>query len=618
MTEEDQAAGVRRGAWRRPRRLLRLAAATVCALPLLVAAPGTSTAGAALAGARAESEDSGCTPGENGCLPTPEQCSTGEYNGFWEGRSDSHFAVCVGGGGQIISYVGGTTSPLCGLSIVAGVVVAQDEHGRDPNDCPVTTTPADASPSSLNMTLRANVPPVPSPANANRRQTDLAFWEHLALAGSDEGVRVIDISSPERPRVIADLDCYGPQGDVSVYEDLVVLSVDRPMTTSGCAGSAEAKNPTDPTSFEGLRVFRLSDLLAAPPDVNGKVHVEPVATVPVDCGSHTNTLLPQPDRVLVYVSATAYNPGPRCRNTTAPAYQPPNPAVRPYSPLHGKISIVEIPLADPPRARIVSEPLVEAPVYTLEPEEGTHYSNSRDGESISCHDITVSVELRRAAAACVSDGQLWDITDPVNPDTGNALHIDNRQVHFWHSAAFSSDGTVVVFGDEPNGGGYPFCRGETTRGRLWFYRVPTEHEADRTPLLPHVSAPVATALGSYQIPRSEGAQVCFAHNFNVVPMPGRDIAIVSAYGGGVSVVDFTYPDEAREIAYFDVDDPAEGAPSMSWSAYWYNGLIYSNDGLNSGPQRGFDVLQLHDVPPHGAARLRYLNPQTQEFLIRWR
>ncbi len=601
---------------RHDRAVLRITAAAVCALPLLVVAPSTSPAKAALVAGAAESEDSGCTPGENGCLPTPEQCSTGAYNGYWKGRSDGHFAVCVGGGGQIVSYAGGTTSPLCGLSIVAGVVVAQDEHGRDPNHCPVSTTPADASPSSANMTLRSNVPPVNVPGNAKRRQSDLAFWEDLALAGSDEGVRVIDISSPEQPRVLADLDCYGPQGDVSVYEDLVVLSVNDPMTTSGCKGSAAAADPRDPASFEGLRVFRLSELLAATPGADGKVRVEPVATVPVDCGSHTNTLLPQDDRVLVYVSATAYCPGPRCQNPQAPLYQPENPAVRPYSPVHGKISIVEISLAKPKDARIVSEPLLVGPVYTVEPEEGTHYSNFRGAESISCHDITISVPLQRAAAACVGDGQVWDITDPVHPDTANAVHFDNRQVHFWHSAAFSSDGTVVVFADEPNGGIHPFCRGETPRGRLWFYRVPDLPESASAAVTSVVTSPAP--LGSYQVPRSEGDQICFAHNLNVIPMAGRDVAVVSAYGGGVSVVDFTFPDQAREIAWFDVDDPAEGAASMSWSAYWYNGLIYSNDGLNTGAQRGFDVLQLHDLPRGVPKRLPYLNPQTQEFLIPWR
>lgn len=25
----------------------------------------------------------GCTPGEDGCIPTPEQCSTGDFNGTW-------------------------------------------------------------------------------------------------------------------------------------------------------------------------------------------------------------------------------------------------------------------------------------------------------------------------------------------------------------------------------------------------------------------------------------------------------------------------------------------------------------------------------------------------------
>ena len=46
----------------------------------------------------------------------------------------------------------------------------------------------------------------------------------------------------------------------------------------------------------------------------------------------------------------------------------------------------------------------------------------------------------------------------------------------------------------------------------------------------------------------------------------------------------------------------------SWSAYWYNGYIYSND-----IQKGFDVLELNDPRTDAAKQHRYnvLNVQSQ-------
>jgi hypothetical protein len=46
----------------------------------------------------------------------------------------------------------------------------------------------------------------------------------------------------------------------------------------------------------------------------------------------------------------------------------------------------------------------------------------------------------------------------------------------------------------------------------------------------------------------------------------------------------------------------------SWSAYYYNGYVYSND-----IQKGFDVLRISHPAVASAARHRYdvLNPQSQ-------
>jgi hypothetical protein len=96
--------------------------------------------------------------------------------------------------------------------------------------------------------------------------------------------------------------------------------------------------------------------------------------------------------------------------------------------------------------------------------------------------------------------------------------------------------------------------------------------------------------------------------FNVVPVKNRYVLKSSWYGGGVDVVDFTNPANAREIGYYDVESPN---PGSFWAAYWYNGFIYGSDIPN-----GFDVFLFSSSARAGARRFSHLNPQTQETYLR--
>jgi hypothetical protein len=91
-------------------------------------------------------------------------------------------------------------------------------------------------------------------------------------------------------------------------------------------------------------------------------------------------------------------------------------------------------------------------------------------------------------------------------------------------------------------------------------------------------------------------------------VPGRDLYVQGWYQGGVNIMDFTDPDKAIEIGYFDrgpidppqpVDVPAAAASAApgarprsntiggSWGAYYWNGLIFSSE-----LDRGMDILEL--------------------------
>jgi hypothetical protein len=412
---------------------------------------------------------------------------------------------------------------------------------------------------SQNVKLLANVPR----QTGTTTQTDLAFDGKLVYAGFIQGFRVVDASDPENPVVISDFRCNGSQSDVSVYGGLLFQSVDTPQSSGAC----DSTNVTasTPGMFEGVRIFDVSNR-AAP------VHL---ASVPTDCGSHTHTLVPDGDTVFVYVSSYPLgggSQGPNCKSLETD----------PVAGGHNKISIIEVPVSNPTAATVSA--------YNLDP--GTEWGTYVGFTFRACHDISVFVELGLAAAACLTEGQLWDISDPASPEfvwRYDNPNIKPENIDLFHSASFSWDGSIVAFGDESGGGGAARCVDpEDNQGRIWF--VTTED---------------AEELSSYKIPRSV-ATTCTMHNFNFVPLRnGRNILVSSAYTGGTTIVDVDAlidgaSEAAAEVGYY--------APAgvNAWSSYWYNGFIYSN-----ATPRGLDIFLLSDKARASAQNLPMLNPQTQ-------
>jgi ribosomal protein S13 len=92
------------------------------------------------------------------------------------------------------------------------------------------------------------------------------------------------------------------------------------------------------------------------------------------------------------------------------------------------------------------------------------------------------------------------------------------------------------------------------------------------------------------------------------------------YQGGVSVMDFTDPEHPQEIAYFDRGpiDPKLLVSGGSWSAYWYNGNIYSSEIA-----RGLDIFELtpsehlsqNEIDAAKLVRFAELNVQNQQRIV---
>jgi Ca2+-binding RTX toxin-like protein len=176
-------------------------------------------------------------------------------------------------------------------------------------------------------------------------------------------------------------------------------------------------------------------------------------------------------------------------------------------------------------------------------------------------------------------------------------HPIQPYVSIGHAATFSNDGEVMVFGHEPGGGTAPFCKAtdDALKAKTYFFFY----------------VETGTQIGEYAMPRAQSAsENCTIHNFNVVPTANRDILVAGNYQAGISVVDFTNPGAAKEIAYADPAPLAPGATGGDWSTHWYDGYIYESDIT-----RGLIVWKLSDPAVSGARTLGHLNPQTQEDII---
>jgi hypothetical protein len=388
-----------------------------------------------------------------------------------------------------------------------------------------------------------------------RSGSDIAFWKNRAVFGNltPGGFRVMNIKKPKNIWEIGQFTCVGTQSDVSIWKDLVFVSVDQTLASDACdSAPASQAQFTQGTHWEGIRIVSIAD----------PANPQQIKTVVTDCGSHTHTLVPDTKhgRLLLYVQSYPLGaPGAKCNANS-----------------HRKISVVEVPLGDPTAARVISTPTVSP--------------------AIGCHDVTYFPKRNLVGAACISESQLWDVTDLANPKI--LSHIENPEINIHHSVAFAWDGNTMVLGDELGGAAVaPGCgdQGDSPLGSLWFYDV-------KDPKNPK-------ELSSYKIPQQSRSDLCTAHNFNIVPLrKHRDILISAWYEGGNTIVDFTNPEAPTQIGFYT---PREGRESVTWSSYWYNGRIYVNNYEHGALSRGIDVFQVK----HGFAKrsidLPHLNPQTQ-------
>lgn len=453
------------------------------------------------------------------------------------------------------------TRIMLGALVAAGVLVA-----------PVTAVADHATnPHTPNMHAKGHSPHPATffgePDGVRHINSDLAFWGNLAFNGNYDGFRIIDIADPDNPVELSHQRCNGDQGDIFVWENLLVRSWNSKKTVARtCDGQIV------PAGWEGVHIFDISN--TADPTL--------LTAVRLPCGSHTLTGARDGDRLIVYSnnsSSAGCVDGTRAND----------------DPVGDFIDVLEIPLDNPLGANLLRREPLAGPI-----------TNVRTG----CHDMGLILgSVNLAACASADATNVFDIgdnalpggslADPVflytifEPGVGHA-GTNGR----WHSAAFTWDGKVLVLGWEPGGGAEPECQSTDppVDKSLFFYDTAT-----------------GAKLGQWVLPRGQDGvgENCTIHNYNIVPLrSGRYIAVGGHYQAGTWVTEFTDP--ANPVTLGWSDPPPITPPDLggAWSSYWYNNFIYE-----SSITEGVNVFRFSGNETAGAMRLHHMNPQTQEFSL---
>ena len=392
--------------------------------------------------------------------------------------------------------------------------------------------------------------------------TDMAFKDNILVAGSYHGFNIYELNDNGIPSLISSVVCPGGQGDVSIVDDLLIMSVEENRSRVDC-GLEGVNRDSSSDRFRGIRIFDISDLTKP----------KQVGAVQTCRGSHTHSVVSSSDKkIIVYNSGTGRV---RDNEELSECFGWDGGGTSYFT-----IDIIEIPIKNPSKSKIVKSPAVFMDMETGRVaglwRGGDHGDDTQDTEPTDqCHDITVFPSANIAAGACSGNGILFDITDPYNPKRLDV--VSDVGFAYWHSATFNNDGTKVIFTDEWGGGGRARCR-------AW---DPLDWGADA---IYDIVDNKLEFKSHYKMPAPQlETENCVAHNGSIIPIPDRDIFVQAWYQGGISIIDFTDSSNPIEIAYFDRGPILKDLLITGgyWSTYFYEGFIYGTEIT-----RGLDVFRL--------------------------
>jgi hypothetical protein len=529
----------------------------------------------------------------------------------------------------------------------------------------------DAAEAAWNLRVVSRTPPSPqfinprAPGDYRFINSDISFSGRYAIQGNFSGVQVWDISDPKRPRLHRAFVCPGSQSDVSVYRNLLFVSGEALDGRTDC-GTQGVLDTVSHDRLRGIRIFEISDI------ANPKY----LTNVQTCRGSHTHTVVSDPDdtaNVYIYVagSAPVRSPSELAGCSDALPEEDPNTALF-------RIEVIQVPLAAPERARIVSTPRIfsgltqpathgEAPedvaaaarevaaaraqgafIVMVDGEEtilGPRFVGTRLDSIVRARQGTGaptgadSAALRAAAQGIVDvivarrppptgPTQCHDIT--VYPAIGLAggacggygMLLDIRDVANPRRIGAVADSNFSYWHSATfnNDGTKILFTDEWGGGLQPRCRVTDKPQWGANAIFTRRDSTM-TFQSYYKLPAPQTPEEnCVAHNGSLIPIPGRDIMVQGWYQGGISVFDWTDPAHPMEIAYYDRGpmDSTKLVGAGSWSAYWYNGYIISSEIA-----RGLDMLELapsafisqNEIDAAKLVRFDFLNAQAQQRLV---
>ena len=526
-----------------------------------------------------------------------------------------------------------------------------------------------AGEASSNMRLTATAA---SPNGfAGITNSDLAFVGNYAIQGNYNGPVIWDISNPSKPVVVTSYVCPASQNDVSVFRNLMFMSVEANNGRVDCMPGG-VPDTVSKQRMRGVRIFDISDIKTP----------KLVANVQTCRGSHTHTVLEDPkdkDNLYIYVSGSA---GIRSPNELAGCVG--NLAGDDPNSSRLRIEIIKVPLADPSKAAVVGR----ANIFAGLKANPAHGPSDADKEAAAKQiadararggvivknpqsglDMVMPAQVLRTILDSVVKARGGSGT-PTTADSAlvraNAQPYVNRLFAGAAGPAANPNGAIndrsqchdiTVYPALGLAGGA--CEGhgllldisdpvnpvrlDAAADSNFAYWHSATFNNDGTKLLfsdewggggspkcragdkPEWGADAIFTIENrklkfqsyYKLPSYQSAnENCVAHNGSLIPIPGRDIMVQAWYQGGISVFDWTDAKAPKEIASFDRGpvDSTRMQMGGSWSVYWYNGAIVSSEIA-----RGLDVAELvpsqyisqNEIDAAKTVKWAYLNAQGQ-------
>jgi len=550
-----------------------------------------------------------------------------------------------------------------------GGVAASPAAGPDPR-VGLKSGLANAGEAVSNLSVVARAP---SPAGFDKAwNSDITFMGNYALQGSFEGLEVWDISNPGAPRIVTAMRCPASQNDVSVFRNLLFMSVESTNTNVECGGPA-VTDSVSPARMLGIRIFDISDIRSP----------KLIKNVQTCRGSHTHSVLEDPkdrENVYIYVSGSA---GIRSPSELAGCIRD-RPDSNPSSALW-RVEIIRVPLANPAAAEVVNR----ADIFSGLKQQATHGPSDADranarrladsaraaggfvAKSPTGDDIVLGPGFVRprldsivkarggtgVAQATAADtaalragmqgiiDRLFGMQGP-QPVPGVSPISTFRQCHDitlypakgLAGGACEGHGILIDISDPVN----PRRLDAVTDSNFAYWHSATFNN-DGSKILfsdewgggtaPRCRATDKKEWGAdaifdivngkmefrsyYKIkaPQTD-KENCVAHNGSMIPIPDRDVMVQAWYQGGISVFDFTDSRNPVEIAYHDRGpiDSTRMVVGGSWSAYWYNGTIASSEiarGLDHFQMVPSEFVTQNEIDAANTVKLPFLNAQGQ-------